>query len=69
MGMYQEVFLTAGTAYTFSSYINTRDVTTYVGNGGLYIAFMDTSGKILAASDRVTSVTNSAIEDAGSGFM
>ena len=63
MGMYQEVSLTAGTTYTFSSYINTRDVTTYVGNGGLYIAFMDTSGNILASSERVTAVTNSEIED------
>ena len=63
MGMYQNVSLTAGTTYTFSSYINTRDVTTYIGDGGLYIAFMDTSGNILASSERIVAVTNSEIED------
>ena len=63
MGMYQEVSLTAGTAYTFSAYVNTRDVNTYVGDGGLYVAFMDTAGNILAAGDRVVAVTNSEIEN------
>ena len=63
MGMYQEVNLKAGVTYTFSAYVNTKNVTEYVDGGGLYVAFLSSSGTMLSASDRITAVTNAEIDN------
>ena len=40
-GMYHEVALQAGTTYTFSGYVNTRDITAcQSGGGGVYLAVL-----------------------------
>lgn len=39
-GMYHEVALQAGTTYTFSGYVNTRDITAYQSDGGVYLAVL-----------------------------
>lgn len=39
-GMYHEVALQAGTTYTFSGYVNTRDITACQSGGGVYLAVL-----------------------------
>ena len=39
-GMYHEVALQAGTPYTFSGYVNTRDITACQSGGGVYLAVL-----------------------------
>ena len=39
-GMYREVALQAGTTYTFSGYVNTRDITACQSGGGVYLAVL-----------------------------
>ena len=39
-GMYHEVALQAGTTYTFSGYVNTRDITACQSDGGVYLAVL-----------------------------
>ena len=39
-GMYHEVALQAGTTYTFSGYVNTRDITACQSGGGIYLAVL-----------------------------
>ena len=39
-GMYHEVALQAGTTYTFSGYVNTRDITACQTGGGVYLAVL-----------------------------
>ena len=39
-GMYHEVALQAGTTYTFSGYVNTRDLTACQSGGGVYLAVL-----------------------------
>ena len=38
--MYHEVALQAGTTYTFSGYVNTRDITACQSGGGVYLAVL-----------------------------
>ena len=63
MGMYQTVALQGGKTYTFSAYVNTKQVTSFGQGGGVYLAFLNTSNSVLAEGQRVTYSTNPDIED------
>ena len=62
IGLYQSVPLTAGKTYTFSAYINTTEMTSVDSGGGVFAAFTNTSGTVLARSPMVNVVTNSSLE-------
>ena len=57
-GMKQSVSLTSETTYTFSAYVNTRAL----NSGSLQLAFLDSSGNTLKASDAITYQTSADID-------
>ena len=61
-GMYQTVTLSPGT-YTFSAYVNTTGLLSCDATGGIYAAFADKNGKILASGDKLSYATNTEIDD------
>ena len=58
---YQRVYLTAGTAYTFSGYVDTSEVSSFGKDGGVYLRFMNSTGTELVASRRADYVTQDDI--------
>ena len=53
-GMYHEVALQAGTTYTFSGYVNTRDITACQSGGGVYLAVLTAAQRSSLAGVRTS---------------
>ena len=60
--VYQNVYLTEGTTYVFSAYVNTAAALN-MGTGGVYLSFRTNSGDILDASSQILNYkTSTAVE-------
>ena len=59
---YQEVDLTEDVTYTFSAYVNTKNITNF-STGGVYVAFMNENNVIQEESNRITFETAEKINE------